>query len=158
MTEMTEDEKVSISNKILKYIQTNKQSMQISNIDIIIEKFPGGLNNDNYKTIIKEKNSHNILDIYFIKIFKNRIDNKSLESKVQKILGQKNLGPKLLELNDEEKYRIDEYLPDITNIELEESLKDNIIDNILEIILGFNNLYHICHYNIDDKLKFLRKT
>ena len=153
MAQMTEDERNSVNKKIIKYIQNNRPKINFSEISIIIEKFPGGLNNDNYKIIAKEKESQKILDQYFLKIFKNRIDNKKLESYVQKILGEKDLGPKVLELNDEEKYRIDEYLPDISHIELEESLKENIIDNIIEIILGFNNLYHLCYYHIDNNYK-----
>ena len=146
---MNEDERNSIIQKITKYLQNKVPTIKIAEISINVEKFPGGLNNDNYKIIIKEKESKKILNEYFLKIFKNRIDNKKLESVVQGILGEKNLGPKVLELNDEEKYRIDEYLPNISIIQQEESLKDNIIDNILKILLGFNNLYHICFYNID---------
>ena len=81
------------------------------------------------------------------------MENKKLESEVQKILGEKNLGPKLLEMNDEKKYKIDEYLPNLKYIELDDCLKDNIIDKILEIILCFNNLYHLYFYNIDDNYK-----
>ena len=33
--------------------------------------------------------------------------------------------------------------------DMENCLKDNVIENILSIILGFNNLYHVCGYKID---------
>ena len=148
----TEEERNSINKKVIKFIEKNRPHINPSTISIIIEKYIG-LNNNNYKIIISDKESNKILDEYFLKIFKNRLDNKKLESDVQKILGEKDLGPKVLELNDEEKYRFDEFLPNISYIEFNICLDENIIENILKIILGFNNLYHFCHYNIDNNYK-----
>ena len=150
MSKINEEEKNSVKEKIINYIQKNNSALSISNISIIIEKCKACLNNDNYIVTIKEKEGQKTLFELFLKVFRNKKDNKKLESEVQKILGEKNLGPKLLEMNDEKKYKIDEYLPNLNYIELDYCLKDNIIDNILEIIICFNNLYHLYFFNIDD--------
>ena len=150
MSEINEEEKNSVKEKIINYIQKNNSALSISNISIIIEKCKACLNNDNYIVTIKDKECQKTLFELFLKVFRNKKDNKKLESEVQKILGEKNLGPKLLEMNDEKKYKIDEYLHNLNYIELDYCLKDNIIDNILEIIICFNNLYHLYFFNIDD--------
>ena len=152
MTEIDEKEKNSVKEKIINYMKKNISNIDISKISIIIEKCKACLNNDNYIVTIKEKESQEkVLYEYFIKIFRNKMENKILESEVQRILGENNLGPKLLEMNEEKKYKIDEYLPKLSYIELEDTLKENILDNILEIILCFNNFYHLYFYNINDK-------
>ena len=153
MSEINEEEKNSVKEKIINYIQKYNSTLNISNISILIEKCKECLNNDNYIVTIKDKDSQNNLFELFLKVFRNKMENKKLESEVQKILGEINLGPKLLEMNDEKKYKIDEYLPNLKYIELDDCLKDNIIDKILEIILCFNNLYHLYFYNIDDNYK-----
>ena len=155
MTEINEEEKNSVKEKIINYIKKNNFTLNISNISINIEKCKACLNNDNYIVIIKDKESQKTLIELFLKVFRNKKDNKKLESEVQRILGEKNLGPKLLEMNDEEKYKIDEYLPNLNYIKLDYCLKDNIIDKILEIIICFNNLYHLYFYNIDDNHKII---
>ena len=155
MSEINEEESNSVKEKIINYIKTNNSTLNISNIIINIEKCKACLNNDNYIIKIKDKESQNTLYELFLKVFRNKMENKKLESEVQRILGEKNLGPKLLEMNDEKKYKIDEYLPNLKYIELDYCLKDNIIDNILEIILCFNNLYHLYFYDIDDKYKII---
>ena len=155
MSEINEEESNSVKEKIINYIKTNNSTLNISNIIINIEKCKACLNNDNYIIKIKDKESQKTLYELFLKVFRNKMENKKLESEVQRILGEKNLGPKLLEMNDEKKYKIDEYLPNLKYIELDYCLKDNIIDNILEIILCFNNLYHLYFYDIDDKYKII---
>ena len=155
MSEINEEESNSVKEKIINYIKTNNSTLNISNVIINIEKCKACLNNDNYIIKIKDKESQNTLYELFLKVFRNKMENKKLESEVQRILGEKNLGPKLLEMNDEKKYKIDEYLPNLKYIELDYCLKDNIIDNILEIILCFNNLYHLYFYDIDDKYKII---
>ena len=155
MSEINEEEKNSVKEKIINYIKTNNSTLNISNIIINIEKCKACLNNDNYIIKIKDIQSQKTLYELFLKVFRNKMENKKLESEVQRILGEKNLGPKLLEMNDEKKYKIDEYLPNLKYIELDYCLKDNIIDNILEIILCFNNLYHLYFYDIDDKYKII---
>ena len=155
MSEINEEESNSVKEKIINYIKTNNSTLNISNIIINIEKCKACLNNDNYIIKIKDIQSQNTLYELFLKVFRNKMENKKLESEVQRILGEKNLGPKLLEMNDEKKYKIDEYLPNLKYIELDYCLKDNIIDNILEIILCFNNLYHLYFYDIDDKYKII---
>ena len=152
MEKISIEERNSINKKVIKFIEKNRPLINPSNISIIIEKYIG-LNNDNYKITISNKQSQKIIEQYFLKIFKNRIDNKKLESTVQKILGERDLGPKVLELNDKEKYRFDEFLPNISIIQLNNCLDENIIENILKIIIGFNNLYHLCYYNIDNDYK-----
>ena len=155
MSEINEEESTSVKEKIINYIKTNNSTLNISNIIINIEKCKACLNNDNYIIKIKDIQSQKTLYELFLKVFRNKMENKKLESEVQRILGEKNLGPKLLEMNDEKKYKIDEYLPNLKYIELDYCLKDNIIDNILEIILCFNNLYHLYFYDIDDKYKII---
>ena len=155
MSEINEEESNSVKEKIINYIKTNNSTLNISNIIINIEKCKACLNNDNYIIKIKDIQSQKTLYELFLKVFRNKMENKKLESEVQRILGEKNLGPKLLEMNDEKKYKIDEYLPNLKYIELDYCLKDNIIDNILEIILCFNNLYHLYFYDIDDKYKII---
>ena len=155
MSEINEEESNSVKEKIINYIKTNNSTLNISNIIINIEKCKACLNNDNYIIKIKDKESQKTLYELFLKVFRNKMENKKLESEVQRILGEKNLGPKLLEMNDEKKYKIDEYLPNLKYIELDYCLKDNIIDKILEIILCFNNLYHLYFYDIDDKYKII---
>ena len=82
-------------------MKKNISNIDISKISIIIEKCKACLNNDNYIVTIKEKESQEkVLYEYFIKIFRNKKENKILESEVQKILGENNLGPKLLEMNE----------------------------------------------------------
>lgn len=149
MNKSEEEQRIFVKEKIIKYIKNNRPKINISKIDISIEKLKMCLNNDNYRIIIIENETQKILDQYFLKIFRNKIDNKKLESDVQKILGEKNLSPKLLEMNDEEKYRIDEYIPDLCIIAMEDCLKENIIEYLIKIILNFNNLYHLCYYKID---------
>ena len=155
MSEINEEESNSVKEKIINYIKTNNSTLNISNVIINIEKCKACLNNDNYIIKIKDIQSQKTLYELFLKVFRNKMENKKLESEVQRILGEKNLGPKLLEMNDEKKYKIDEYLPNLKYIELDYCLKDNIIDNILEIILCFNNLYHLYFYDIDDKYKII---
>ena len=147
MEQPNDEEKKFITERIIKYIKKINSNINIESISIKILKYAGGLNNDNYKITI-EKDSK-VINEYFFKIFKNKIDNKKLESDVQFLLSKKNLSPKLLEMNSEEKYRIDEYLPNLSYTDMENCLKDNVIENILSIILGFNNLYHVCGYKID---------
>ena len=148
MEKPNDEEKKFITERVIKYIKKINSNINIESISIKILKYAGGLNNDNYKITI-EKDSK-VINEYFFKIFKNKIDNKKLESDVQFLLSKKNLSPKLLEMNSEEKYRIDEYLPNISYTDMENCLKDNVIENILSIILGFNNLYQICGYKIDN--------
>ena len=148
MEQPNDEEKKYISEKVIKYLKKINSNVNIESISINILKYSGGLNNDNFKITI-EKDSK-IINEYFFKIFKNKIDNKKLESEVQFLLSKKNLSPKLLEMNNEEKYRIDEYFPNISYIDMENCLKDKVIENILTIILGFNNLYHLCCYKIDN--------
>ena len=155
MSEINEEEKNSVNEKIINYIQNNHSEINISNISISIEKCKACLNNDNYIIIIKDKESQKTLFELFLKVFRNKMNNKKLESEVQKILGEKNLGPKLLEMNDIKKYKIDEYLPNLNYIKLDYCLKDEIIDKILEIIICFNNLYHLYFYNIDNNYKII---
>jgi hypothetical protein len=148
MEQPNDEEKKFIRERVIQYIKKINSNINIENIKINILKYAGGLNNDNYKITI-EKDSK-IINAYFFKIFKNKIDNKKLESDVQYLLSKKNLSPKLLEMNSKEKYRIDEYLPNISYTDMENCLKDKVIENILSIILGFNNLYHACFYKIDN--------
>ena len=148
MEQPNDEEKKFITERVIKYIKRINSNLNIESISIKILKYTGGLNNDNYKITI-EKDSK-IINEYFFKIFKNKIDNKKLESDVQFLLSKKNLSPKLLEMNSREKYRIDEYLPNISYTDMENCLKDKVIENILSIILGFNNLYHICCYKINN--------
>ena len=148
MEQSNAEEKKFITERVIKYIKKINSNINIECISINILKYAGGLNNDNYKITI-EKDSK-VINEYFFKIFKNKIDNKKLESDVQFLLSKKNLSPKLLEMNSEEKYRMDEYLPNKSYTDMENCLKDNVIENILSIILGFNNLYHVCGYKIDN--------
>jgi hypothetical protein len=148
MEQPNDVEKKFITERVIEYIKRINSNINIETISINILKYAGGLNNDNYKITI-EKDSK-IINEYFFKIFKNKIDNKKLESDVQFLLSKKNLSPKLLEMNSREKYRIDEYLPNISYTDMENCLKDKVIENILSIILGFNNLYHICCYKINN--------
>jgi len=148
MEQPNDEEKKFITERVIKYIKKINSNTNIESIKINILKYAGGLNNDNYKITIE--NDSKIINEYFFKIFKNKIDNKKLESEVQFLLSKKNLSPKLLEMNSEEKYRIDEYLPNISYTDMENCLKEKVIENILSIILGFNNLYHLCYYKIDN--------
>ena len=90
MSEINEEEKNSVNEKIINYIQNNHSEINISNISISIEKCKACLNNDNYIIIIKDKESQKTLFELFLKVFRNKMDNKKLESEVQKILGEKN--------------------------------------------------------------------
>ena len=78
MEQSNAEEKKFITERVIKYIKKINSNINIECISINILKYAGGLNNDNYKITI-EKDSK-VVNEYFFKIFKNKIDNKKLES------------------------------------------------------------------------------
>lgn len=153
---MSNDIEVKIESNIFKYLSENlnKAIEEIKSLySIIIKKTAAGVNNKNYIVQIYNKKNNSLFNTLFYKHFQGTcsLADRNLEADIVKYLGEKNIGPKLLKYDKEEKsYRIDEFVNNGRNVLIEEHLQYDIINKVFKILsqyLLFDDFYK---YKIDN--------
>ena len=144
-----------IKENIKKYIiYIKKYNIEEKNIEIELIKI-GGYSNVNYKAIIKNITTNDIIEQVFYRKFISKFwclsdsINHELESKITKYLAEKGYGPKLLyEVSNN--YTISEFLVDTLTLPLEKCLDENILDQLISILNYFILFSNSYYYNIKE--------
>lgn len=150
-----EKEKAMIKEIILKYILKNKDIYKIKDINKIIinfEKLGGGINK-NYLIKIENKDNNEIYNLFFR--YYNQLTksfDRKKEVEIIKKLGEMEYGPKLLFFdNENEAFRIDEYLNETIDLPYEEIFNENILNELIIILNKYSQITDIYKYEIREE-------
>ena len=145
-----------IKANIKKYIiSSEKYNIEENNVEIELIQI-GGFSNMNYKAIIKNTITGDIIEQIFYRKFCSKFAslsdsiNHELESKITKYLAEKGYGPKLL-YEDSNNYNISEFLVDTITLPLEKCFDQNILEQLISILNYFILFSNSYNYKINEK-------
>ena len=149
-----EEDFVQIKDNIKKYIADSKKfTIPEELIEIELTKI-GGYSNINYRAIIKNIKTNEIIEQIFYRKFGSKFGALSesvdheIESSITKYLSQKEYGPKLLfEIPNE--CSMTEYLINTITLPYEKCLNKNIIESLSNILNYFTLISYSYKYNIN---------
>ena len=145
-----------IKANIKKYIiSSEKCNLEENNLEIELIQI-GGFSNMNYKAIIKNTITGDIIEQIFYRKFCSKFAslsdsiNHELESKITKYLAEKGYGPKLL-YEDSNNYTISEFLVDTITLPLEKCFDQNILEQLISILNYFTLFSNSYNFKINEK-------
>ena len=152
---MEDEDFIQIKANIKKYIKDSKKTIPDESIEIELSKI-GGYSNYNYRAIIKNITTNEIIEQIFYRKFGSKfgalsesVDHET-ESFITKYLSQKEYGPKLLfEIPNE--CSMTEFLVNTITLPYEKCLNKNIIESLSNILNYFTLISYSYKYNINEE-------